>query len=278
MDYLENMKVMLLGSGQDAGIPQGGCNCDICKKARDDSKYRRWGPSIAIFDHEDVFLVDASPDIKYQLDMLQHVVNKNKTIPISGILLTHAHYGHIAGLWQLGREAIDCQKIKVYCTTKMKEMLSENYPFNILILNKNIEILEIQNQKKMNFSKFKCTPFLVPHRNEMANTVGFVIQSDKTLVYVPDLDRWTETILREIKKADIAIIDGTFYSKDETPRFHEVPHPPILETMELFKGIGTEIYFTHFNHTNVINNKTKERKDLENRGFKVAEDGMILDI
>jgi pyrroloquinoline quinone biosynthesis protein B len=272
------MKVMVLGSGQDAGIPHGGCNCDICSIARDDTKHRRWGPSIAIFDDEVCYLVDASPDIKYQMGMLQYVVNRKGRIPISGILLTHAHYGHISGLWQLGKEAMDDKNIKVYCTSKLKQLLSENYPFSLLIQSKNIEISEIENQKEIDLEKFTCTPILVPHRDEVANTVGFVIHSNRTMVYVPDLDRWTENILREIQNADIAIIDGTFYSQDEIPRFHEVPHPPISETMELFKGIDTEIYFTHINHTNVINTKTKKRKAMEKKGFRVAEDGLLLDI
>ena len=272
------MKVMVLGSGQDGGIPHTGCDCEICSKAKDDTKFRRWGPSIAIFDEQSVFLVDASPDLKSQMDMLQYVVGKNGKLPLSGILLTHAHYGHISGLWQLGREAAEVKNIPVYCTAKMKQLLSENYPFNLLIQGKNIEINEIKDKEEFELAGFQCIPILVPHRNEVANTIGFIIQAQKRLVYVPDLDRWTENILREIQNADIAIIDGTFYSKDETPRFHEVPHPPILETLELFKGIDTEIYFTHINHTNVINKKSKERRDMEKKGFKVANDGMILDI
>jgi pyrroloquinoline quinone biosynthesis protein B len=272
------MKVMVLGSGQDAGIPHGGCNCKICSKAKDDSKFRRLGPSIAIFDEDECYLIDASPDIKIQMDMLQYVINRKERIPISGILLTHAHYGHASGLWQLGKEAMDYKNIKVYCTSKLKQLLSENYPFSLLIQSKNIEIEGIENQKDIEFPKFICTPILVPHRDEVANTVGYVIQAEKHLVYVPDLDRWTENILREIQKADIAIIDGTFFSKDEIPRFHEVPHPPISETMELFKGIDTEIYFTHINHTNVVNTRSKERKNMEKKGFQVADDGLIMDI
>jgi pyrroloquinoline quinone biosynthesis protein B len=272
------MKVMVLGSGQDAGIPHTGCNCTICAKAKKDAKFRRWGPSIAIFDEESVFLIDASPDLKYQLDMLQYVINEEEKISLSGIILTHAHYGHISGLWQLGREATEEKNIPVYCTSKMKELLLDNYPFNLLVQSKNIEIVEIMNKKEFEINGMICKPILVPHRNEVANTVGYRIQSKKRLVYVPDIDRWTENILREIKSADIAMVDGTFFSRDEAPRFSEVPHPPILETIELFKDINSEVYFTHINHTNILNKSSKERKFIEGRGFKIAYDGLILDI
>jgi pyrroloquinoline quinone biosynthesis protein B len=272
------MKVMVLGSGQDAGIPHTGCNCKVCAKAKKDTKYRRWGPSIAIFDQNSVYLIDASPDLKYQMDMLQYVINEKESIPISGIILTHAHYGHISGLWQLGEEAANEKNVPVYCTAKTRSLLSENYPFNLLVQSKNIEIREIMDKQEFELKGFKCAPILVPHRNAVANTVGYIIQSDNTLVYIPDIDRWTEKILREIKEADIALIDGTFYSKDEIPRFDSVPHPPISETVELFKDIKTEIYFTHINHTNIINKNGKEKKEIESKGFKIAFDGMILDI
>ena len=69
-NYTLSMKLKILGSGQDAGIPHAGCNCEICKKAKIDSKFRRYGPSIAIYDENMNFcyIIDASPDFKYQLN------------------------------------------------------------------------------------------------------------------------------------------------------------------------------------------------------------------
>ena len=97
------MRIKILGSGQDAGTPQAGCYCDICEIARADKKYRRLGPSIAIFDKTEGFcyLVDVSPDFKTQLDMIHEEIirtKRNGKIPVSGILLTHAHSGHCYGL------------------------------------------------------------------------------------------------------------------------------------------------------------------------------------
>jgi pyrroloquinoline quinone biosynthesis protein B len=203
---------------------------------------------------------------------------KNDSIPISGILLTHGHLGHLSGLWHFGREAACEKNVLVYCSSKMKSLLSENYPFNLLEQSKNIKIIEIKDNHEFELGDFKCTPILVPHRNEVANTLGYIIESQKRVIYVPDIDRWTENILKEIKKSDIALIDGTFYSRDEIPEFDEVPHPPILETVELFKDIDCEVYFTHINHTNPVNLNGEEKKSIVNKGFKVASDGLVLDI
>lgn len=275
------MKLIILGSGQDAGIPHTGCYCEICNKARKNIGFQRLGPSIAIYDKNLGFcyLFDASPDFKYQLDMLKKIEIKRKgKIPISGIFLTHAHLGHCYGLWYLGRESIDEKNLPVYCTQKMKKFLENNYPFSFLIENKNIKVEEITPNLELNFNEIKIKPFLVPHRNEIADTVGYVIKKEKRVLYLPDLDFWTDKLIDKIKRSDIAIIDGSFYSSDEIPGFKDVPHPPIIESIELLKNLDTEIYFTHINHTNIINKMGKEKEFIESLGFKIAYDGLILEI
>ena len=88
-------------------------------------------------------------------------------------------------------------------------------------------------------------------------------------------------------EVDIALIDGTFWSSDElSGRFqHEVPHPPVSQTLEMLgsKNQGDpDIFFIHLNHTNPLYFDGAERKMLleivellENQllflqGYKVA--------
>jgi len=277
------MIIKILGSGQDAGIPQIGCDCDVCSRARKDKRHRRFGPSIALFDKKEGFcyLIDASPDFKYQLDMVKEELDKIKRkgrIPVSGILLTHAHLGHCSGLWYLGKEASDEKNISVFCSPKMGELLRTNYPFNLLIQRKNIIIKEIRADEEFELEGFRFVPILVPHRSEAADTLAYIIKSKKRTIYIPDVDHWTARIIEEIKAADIAIIDGTFYSKNEISRYDDVPHPPITETIELFEECDTQIYFTHINHTNPINRRGRERENIQKQGFKIAYDGLTIDI
>jgi pyrroloquinoline quinone biosynthesis protein B len=279
---MKDMRILILGSGQDAGIPQTGCYCNICKTARADANYRRLGPSIAIFDKwkGSCYLIDASPDLKYQLDKLHREINETKRrgrIPVSCILLTHAHPGHCCGLWHLGKVALNEKNLPVHCTPEMEQFLYENYPFSLLVKEKNIIIERVHPNEEIELNGLKCTPIRVPHRKEITDTVGYIIRSKKRVIYLPDVDRWTDSILKEIESSDIALIDGTFFSEMELPRFKEVPHPPIRETIELLDNTNTEVYFTHINHTNPVNRKGKEREYVERKGFKIAYDGMILE-
>ena len=280
---MKDMRILILGSGQDAGIPQTGCYCNVCKTARANANYRRLGPSIAIFDKSQGFcyLVDASPDIKYQLDMLHREITETKRrgrIPVNGILLTHAHPGHCCGLWHLGKVALNEKNLPVYCIPEMEQFLYKNDPFSLLVKEKNIIIERTNPNEEIELNGLKCTAIRVPHRKEITDTVGYIIRSKKRFIYLPDLDRWTDSILKEIGSSDIALIDGTFFSKIELRRFKEVPHPPIRETIELLDDTNTEVYFTHINHTNPVNRKGKEREYVERKGFRIAYDGMTLEI
>jgi pyrroloquinoline quinone biosynthesis protein B len=275
------MKIKVLGSGQDAGIPHIGCYCDICTNARRHKEYQRLGPSIAIWNDNSCYIIDASPDFKSQMDMVSEEgikIERNGKIPVSGILLTHAHFGHYSGLLQLGKEALNEENLPVHCTSKMKRFLEGNLPFRLLVQEGNIHVTEIQIDKESHANGLHFKPILVPHRAEIADCVGYIILSEKRFIYIPDLDYWTDEILSEIKKADLALIDGTFYSKDEISRFGEVPHPPILETIKKVETEHSEILFTHINHTNAINRMGDERKNVEEKGFKIAYDGMEIEI
>ena len=277
------MKMKILGSGQDDGIPHTGCYCDVCRRARQYPEYRRLGPSAAIINEKESFcyLIDASPDFKYQLDMVRELIRnirRGGVLPINGILLTHGHFGYVAGLWHLGKEAVDEKELPVFTTQEMKQFLCENYPFSLLVQRRNIKIEVIQSKKDFELDGIKFMPIEVPHRNEVGDTVAYIIKSRKTILYLPDIDKWTSSIIEEINNCDIAFIDGTFYSKKEMPRFREVPHPPIQETINLLEDVDTEIYFIHINHTNPLNKKGRQRKNIERKGFKIGHDGIVVEI
>lgn len=276
-------KLMVLGSAQDGGVPQAGCYCPVCKRARANADCRRLAPSIAIYNEEAGFcyLIDASPDLSEQIDRIYEAiprVNRGGKIPVSGILLTHAHIGHYAGLLQLGTEVIAEKGLPVYCTASMMEFLSISKPFSLLIENGNITLHEVRPNAGFIRDGVGFTPIAVPHRGETTDTVGYAIEAGRRAAYIPDTDRWTDSLIEEISRSDVALIDGTFYSREELPRFEEVPHPTIEGALGIFAGIDTEIYFTHINHTNPANAGGAQREKIERGGFRLAFDGMTLPI
>ena len=275
--------IYVLGTVQDGGYPHVGCFNDCCINLNDN---QRFISSIAIIDNKikKSWIIDISPDIKHQLRMLHKLNNPT----LSGIFLTHAHMGHYGGLINFGLEGMNISNIPIYVFERMEKFLKNNSIFNQLIENKNIIINNINEDFDVSLNNdIVVSSFLVPHRNELSETVGFNIKSsNKSIIYLPDIDSWKGwkiSLLDLIKNHDILILDGTFYNKNELKSrdISKVPHPSIIESMSLMNELSAKdknkIFFTHLNHTNKSLIKgSKEYKKIINSGYNILEDKMIF--
>lgn len=282
--------VVVLGIGQDAGVPQIGCETPFCKKAWKNPKLRRMVSSIALVnpDTNERWIFDVTPDFPEQFELLKEITNDYSN-NISGIFLTHAHIGHYTGLMYLGRESMNSKDVKVYAMPRMKTMLETNVPWSQLVNIKNIAISPlIENEQIKLTENLKVEPFLVPHRDEFSETVGYKIASnDKSLIFIPDIDKWlkwNQKLEDVVKSNDYVFVDGTFYQDGEINRpMSEVPHPFVSETMELLKKLPAKdkakVFFLHFNHTNpLVQNDKKKIGEVKSKGFNVAFEKQKIDL
>jgi len=222
--------------------------------------------------------------------MINEVTSSENPVNISGIFLTHAHIGHYTGLAHLGFEVMGANKIPVYAMPRMMNFLSDNGPWSQLVTKENIIIESLQDGVIIKINdKIKITPFLVPHRDEYSETVGFNISGpNKSVLFIPDIDKWDlwqKDIVAEIERNDYLFLDGTFFDGTELPgrNMSQIPHPFIVESMQLFENLSIEekskIHFIHFNHTNPLyQTGSKARKVLNNAGFQVAKQGQIINL
>ena len=282
--------ITVLGIAQDAGYPQIGCQKECCANFYNGTYKKQKVVSLGLVDLENKqkWLFEATPDIATQLASLEQNHLKTNTL-IDGIFLTHAHIGHYTGLMYFGREALGRQGTKVFVMPKMKTYLSKNGPWNQLVKLENIVFENLQNDATITLNQnLRVTPFLVPHRDEFSETIGYKIEGkNKTALFIPDInkwEKWQKNIIAEVKKVDYAFLDATFFKDGEIKRpMSEIPHPFIKETLQLFKKENTatknKIFFIHFNHTNpTLQNTSKEKINVEKLGFKFAFEGMQLDL
>jgi pyrroloquinoline quinone biosynthesis protein B len=286
-----NALVKVLGTAQDGGLPQIGCYCENCLRAREDLHFSRLVASLAILDLKErkFFLLDATPDIKIQLDMAFRRLALAQSGPRNapdGVLLTHAHMGHYLGLAHFGMEALSTHNLPVYCSSRMGDFLAKNGPWSLLVQRKNISLCILPLEEKFRLTpQISVTAFQVPHRDEFSDTLGFRIAGKKkTLLYIPDItswEAWGRSISNETEKSDIAILDGTFFSPKELPDrdLSQIGHPFIQTSMKALDKVTEtkqpRVFFSHLNHTNpVVDPDGEARKTLEERGFKIANDGM----
>lgn len=282
---LEVPFITILGIAQDGGFPH--INNPLEFEAIDKGlKNREKVVSLGLIDPKarKKYLFEATPDLPSQLNDLASIMPGESIV--DGIFLTHAHMGHYTGIMHLGREALGGQQIPVFAMPRMELFLKTSGPWSQLVDLENIKLIPIQNkQKTVLSSMLTVTPFIVPHRDEFSETVGYRIQGpNHSALFIPDIDKWSAwdtDIVDEVAKVDYAFIDATFYAEGEIPRpMSEVPHPFIEETVALFaKADATtksKIIFIHFNHSNpLIDEQHPKRIDLEKKGFRFAREGDV---
>lgn len=283
--------VIVLGVAQDGGYPHLGCKKECCNKAWKNDSLKRFVVSLALVDpaSKKWWLFEATPGMKEQLQSFKTLTKDEYPYLPDGIFLTHAHIGHYTGLMQLGREVMNTKEVPVYVLPKMKNYLETNGPWSQLVTLKNISPKKLSIDSVLQLtSNIAIETFTVPHRDEFSETAGFRMSilgksrniEEKSYLFIPDIDKWqkwSKSIIELVKKSDIAFLDATFNSINELQnrKMEEVPHPFVIETMDLFKSETKEtkakLYFIHFNHTNSIMwDKTAKQKVLEH-GFKLAE-------
>jgi pyrroloquinoline quinone biosynthesis protein B len=278
----------ILGVAQDGGHPQAGCDKACCRDAwKSPSKgHRRTCLSVADHRAGKVFLFEATPDLPSQLkDACAAIANKKM---VDGVFLTHAHTGHYSGLMHFGRETMNTRDLDVFVMPGMQEFLATNGPWSQLAMLENIRLIRLNDDIPLKLTdQVSVTPILVPHRDEYSETVGYLIEGpSRKLLFIPDIDkweRWPRKLAPELRKVDVALIDGTFYDGTELPgrNLAEIPHPFVRETMDLLDSLPpkerAKVRFIHFNHTNpLLLPESEARREVKRRGFSAVTEGEIL--
>jgi len=284
--------LVVLGVAQDAGYPQAGCLKDCCQAARSNPKLRRFATSFGIVDPKSRqrWMIECTPNFPGQLSLLDEEAPVRTARGVSapgldGILLTHAHIGHYAGLIHLGREVIGAKKTNVFAMPRMASFLRNNGPWGQLVRLEQIVLqsLAADRSRPLN-SRIGVTPILVPHRDEYSETVGFLVKGpSRSALVLPDIDkwgRWRTRIEDVLAQVDVAYLDGTFFANGELPGrdMSKIPHPFISESMRRFAPLADEerakVRFIHFNHTNpALQSDSNAADTIRRRGHQVAVQG-----
>ena len=274
---------IVLGTAQDGGYPQAGCKKDCCEGAWGDAAKRRDVASLGIVDPDNGqrWFIECSPSFPRQVRRLDEASPK-LVGKLDGILLTHAHIGHYAGLIHLGREVMGAKGVPVHVMPRMEKFLRTQGPWSQLVGLKNIQLSPMRDGRAFALNKrLHVTPFLVPHRDEFSETVGFRIEGpQQKILWLPDIDKWEKwktPLEKALKDVDVAYLDGTFFANGELPGrdMSKIPHPFIAETMRRLKdqpaAERAKVRFIHLNHTNPAHDpRSAAAKTIHAGGFRVA--------
>jgi len=289
----DELYALLLGTVQDAGFPQVGCYTERCDDGRalHAAGRGRFVSSLALVEPqaERFYLVDATPDITRQIDLISEPAFRRNTAerrPFDGIFLTHAHIGHYTGLAVLGNEGLGIRDTPVYCTEAMAGFLSSNQPWQFLVDQGRIELRPLGFDRWHRVDEhLEVQLWKVPHRDEFADTVAFVFRGpEASILFLPDINSWAlwdKDVADAVAGVDVALLDGSFWSMDELPgrAVEDIPHPLMTQTMDALQGVvdrrASRVVLTHLNNSNpALDDGGPQQAEVDRRGFEIAREGM----
>ena len=295
------MRVHVLGSAAGGGSPQWNCHCEVCEAARTGVRARpRTQSSLAIRGGQGPwFLVNASPDLRQQLETLdQPGVDGVRTQPIAGVLLTDAEIDHTAGLLLLRESATP---LRVYGDAGVERALSDGYPVLPMLqryCGAEWQPLEPGRTLPLDGSSLEVESFAAGgdaprYLDGELEAAGFVFRDRATggvATYVPGLARLDDSVVARFAASDLVLVDGTFWRHDELARLGisdrtaaDMGHVPLSGpggTLEVLAGLERpRTVLIHINNTNpILLEDSPEREEVVRAGVEVAYDGLEVEL
>lgn len=244
------MKFRFLGTGASAGVPVIGCKCPVCKAGTT----KRLRPSALVELYGKRFLIDVGPDFRAQA--LRFGIDA-----IDGLLLTHVHFDHIAGLDELrafGKE-IPCLLSEESLTDLQRRYYylfepgraTAKFSFQVLKGDEgDVDFAGIN----LGYCSFWQTDMKVN---------GFRFGN---FAYISDIKTYDEALFSFLKGVKTLVISAL---KDEASPFHL----SFQEAIAFAHNVGAEeTWLTHLGHF-LEHDEINERLP---KGVKAAYDGLEL--
>jgi pyrroloquinoline quinone biosynthesis protein B len=298
------VRVRVLGSAAGGGFPQWNCHCGTCEAARAGVRARpRTQSSLAICsDDGPWFLVNASPDLRQQLETLNpRRVDGVRAPPIAGVLLTDAEIDHTAGLLLLRESATP---VRVFGDAGVERALRGGYPVLAMLeryCGAEWQTLEPGRTQPLDGSSLAVEPFAAggdAPRYLGASDVeleasGFVFRDRATggvVTYAPGLARLDDDVIARFAASDLVLVDGTFWRDDELARLgisnrsaRDMGHVPLSGPGGILEALaGLERprkALVHINNTNpILLEESPEREQVVRAGIEVAYDGLEVEL
>lgn len=227
------MKVYFLGTGTSQGIPIIGSNHPVCLST--DLKDKRLRVSVWIHWENHSYVIDCGPDFRQQ--MLASNCRK-----VDGILYTHEHSDHTAGLDDIRPFNFKQGEIPIYAHQRVIDNLKLRFDYVFKTENRypgapSVKAVEVVNNHPFAIGNKTAIPINVMHGD--LPVFGYRIDD---FAYLTDAKTIDESEIAKLKNLKVLVINA----------LRETPHDTHFNLQEALDFIALiqpqKAYLTHISH------------------------------
>lgn len=227
------MKVYFLGTGTSQGIPIIGSDHPVCKSKN--SKDKRLRVSVWLSWANYSYVIDCGPDFRQQ--MLASNCQK-----VDGILFTHEHSDHTAGLDDIRPFNFKQGEMPIYAHQRVIDNLKQRFDYVFETVNRypgapSVKTIEIINNKAFEIGDKVAIPVNVMHGT--LPVFGFRVDD---FAYLTDVKTIAAEEIEKLQNLKVLVVNAL----RETP--HDT-HFNLQEALDFIALIQPEkAYLTHVSH------------------------------
>jgi len=227
------LKVWFLGTGTSQGIPVIGSNHPVCKSS--DPKDKRLRVSVWIHWGNYSYIIDCGPDFRQQ--MLTSGCPK-----VDGILFTHEHADHTAGLDDIRPFNFKQGDIPIYAQKRVIKSLNSRFDYIFEDVNRypgapSVSVHEVENNHSFLLGDKIAEPISVMHGS--LEIYGYRIAE---FAYLTDAKYVAPAEKEKLKGVKVLVVSALRQEPHET-------HFSLTEALAFIAEIKPErAYLTHISH------------------------------
>ena len=253
------MKITFLGTGTSQGIPVIGNSHPVCLSQN--PKDKRLRVSVFIEWNDNAYVIDCGPDFRRQMLNV-------KATKIDGILFTHEHADHTAGIDDIRPFFFKQGDIPVYAHERVLKSLHKRFDYIFESENKYPGAPGVKEHEIINAPFFLKDLKVIPINgfHNKLQVFGFRFGD---FAYLTDMKTIHDDEIAKIKGIDIVVINAL----REKPH---LSHFNLEEALEFIKKVNPKkAYLTHISHLLGFHDAVQQR--LPKNVF-LAYDGLVINL